>query len=143
MLRRAKIPHLEGSHSYGPRLAFSPDGKRLAGSASLPGSGSDEIKVWDSETGQELLSLKGHSASVWSVVYSPDGKRLASGSGSEPYGPGGEVKVWDAETGQELLTFQGGSAYHGVAFSPDGHRLTSVHGGKLRIYDATPLPEKP
>jgi WD40 repeat protein len=129
--------------NYGPRLAFSPDGKRLAGSTSLPGSGSDAIKVWDSVTGQELLGLKGHSARVWSVVYSPDGKRLASGSGTEPYGSSGEVKVWDAETGQELLTFQGGSSVHGVAFSPDGHRLATVHGGKLRIYDATPLPEKP
>jgi hypothetical protein len=51
--------------------------------------------------------------------------------------------VWDAQTGQELLTLKGGSFDHGVAFSPNGHWLASDAGGRVKIYDATPLPEKP
>ena len=39
------------------------------------------VKVWDAQTGQELLSFKGHT-SVRSVAFSPDGKRLASASGN-------------------------------------------------------------
>src|SRR5262249_57324266 len=65
-------------------VAFSPDGQRiLSGSGGngaqgkpLPG----EVKVWDAETGQEVLSLKGHTGAVNSVAFSPDGKRLVSGS---------------------------------------------------------------
>jgi WD40 repeat protein len=32
---------------------------------------------------------------------------------------------------------------NGVAFSPDGHRLASGAGRTVKIWDATPLPEKP
>ena len=38
-------------------VAFSPDGKRLASAASM----TDTVKVWDAQTGQELLTLKGHT----------------------------------------------------------------------------------
>ncbi len=97
-------------------VAFSPDGKRLAGA-----SEDQTVKVWDVQTGQELLSLKGHTAVVSSLAFSPDGKRLASGSQDKT------VKVWDAQTGQELLAFKGHSNRVGsVAFSPDGTRLVSA-----------------
>ena len=39
-------------------------------------SGTDTVKVWDAQTGQELLVLKGTDGR--SVAFSPDGKRLAS-----------------------------------------------------------------
>ena len=69
-------------------MAFSPDGKQIvsgSGERGKPG----EIKVWDAETGQESLTLKGHSDWVTSVSFSPDGKRIVSGSFDET------VKVWD------------------------------------------------
>ena len=40
------------------------------------------MKVWDAQTGQELLSLKGSAGA--SVAFSPDGKRLASAVASGP-----------------------------------------------------------
>jgi WD40 repeat protein len=80
-------------------VAFSPDGTRLASGAGdelnpLLGGKPGEVKVWDVQTGQEVLDLQGHTARVNSVAFSPDGKRLASGAGN--YGKPGEVKVWDA-----------------------------------------------
>ena len=49
----------------------------------------------------ELLTLKGHAGLVNSVSWSPDGKRLATGSSD------GTAKVWDAAGGRELLTLKG------------------------------------
>jgi len=51
--------------------------------------------VWDAQTGQETLTLKGHAGWVNSVAFSPDGKHLVSGSAD------GTIKVWDADRGQE------------------------------------------
>ena len=94
------------------------------------------VKVWDAQTGRELLSLKGGDRSV---VFSPDGKRLASMSSDNT------VKVWDAQTGQELLTCKGHTErVTSVAFSPDGTRIASASDdGTVRLWDARPLkPER-
>ena len=83
------------------------------------------MKVWDAATGQEVLTLKGHTGGVTSVAFSPDGKRLASASWD------GTVKVWDAATGQEALTLKGHTGWvTSVAFSPDGKRLASGERGR-------------
>ena len=67
-----------------------------------------------------------------SVAFSPDGKRLAVGSG-------GTVKISDALSGQELLALWGHTAgVTSVAFSPDGKRLaTGSYDGTVQVWDAT------
>ena len=76
------------------------------------------MKVWDAQTGRELLTCKGHTGGVQSVAFSPDGKRLASGSrawdAAKNAYVAGEVKVWDAQTGQELLTLKGHTSQVGA-----------------------------
>jgi WD40 repeat protein len=63
------------------------------------------VTIWDATTGQAILTLKGHtSAGVYSVTFSPDGKRLVSGGDDQT------VKMWDVQTGQETLTATGATA---------------------------------
>jgi len=86
--------------------------------------------------GQETLTLKGHLGSFESVSFSPDGKRIVSGSLDNT------VKVWDAQTGQETLTLSGHSSYVlSVSFSPDGKRIVSGSGDKtVKVCDISSLP---
>ena len=56
-------------------VSWSPDGTRLA-----TGSGDGTAKVWEAAGGRELLTLKGHTGTVYAVSWSPDGTRLATGS---------------------------------------------------------------
>ena len=85
--------------------------------------------------GQETLTFTGHSGGVFSVSFSPDGKRIVSGSGDQT------LKVWDAQTGQETLTLKGHSgSVRSVSFSPDGKRIVS--GSKdntLKVWDISSL----
>ena len=41
------------------------------------------MKVWDAQTGTEKLALKGHTGGVTSVAFSPDGKRIVTGSAGQ------------------------------------------------------------
>jgi WD40 repeat protein len=90
------------------------------------------VRIWDAATGTVLQTFEGHSNWVKAVAFSPDGKRLASGSDDRT------VRLWDAATGTVLQTFECHSdAVKAVALSPDGKRLASGSSdGKIRIWDA-------
>jgi WD40 repeat protein len=51
--------------------------------------GDKMLKIWDADTGQELLTLRGHDSNVWAVAFSPDGHRIATADHH------GVIKIWD------------------------------------------------
>src|SRR5205823_2171994 len=102
---------------YPIAVAFSPDGKVLAGGSA------GMIRVWEVATGRERYTLARPSGPI---VFSPDGSLLASG------GPANTVAVWDVATGLERRVLIGHrDPAASIAFSPDGKLLASGCEGVL------------
>jgi WD40 repeat protein len=66
---------LKGHSSWVTSAAFRSDGKRV-----VTASGDKTARVWDAESGKEIVVLKGHSEGVQSAVFSSDGKRVVTAS---------------------------------------------------------------
>jgi WD40 repeat protein/tRNA A-37 threonylcarbamoyl transferase component Bud32 len=93
-------------------LCFSPDGRHLAASAWHD----KKVKIfeWNGDRLGEPLTLKSHSGVMGAVVYSPDGKCLASGAENE-------FTLCDAASLREIRTVQ--TPAQELAFAPDSRML--------------------
>jgi WD40 repeat protein len=121
---------IKGSHATS--IAYSPDGKRLAGIDVR------NIRIWDPTDGHEILVIPGHANAETAVVFSPDGKRLATA------GADSTASVWDAVTKEELLRLRGHTlAVTDLAFSPDGRSLITVSADTTaKIWEVGPGSEE-
>jgi serine/threonine protein kinase len=110
------------------RVVMSSDGER----------NDETLKVSDAQSGQETLTLKGFSGLVYSVSFSPDGKRIVFAYGEYNGDIPGAMKIWDTETERETLTLKGHSGLvASVSFSPDGKQIVSgSHDRTVKVWDA-------
>ncbi len=76
---------------------------------------------------------RGHSDQVYTVAWSPDGTRIASG------GRGDIIQIWDATSGKLILVYHGNTAkVYSVAWSPDNLYVASGHyDGMVQIWNAS------
>jgi len=120
-------------------VAFTPDGKRVAAPVTAGSRGAPaglliedtgaSVAVWELATGKSTQPVKGLKASVGRVVFSSDGKRLAT-AGSDKI-----VRLWEMETGKELAALPYPDQVNVVAFSPSGKSLAGgSQDGSIRIW---------
>jgi WD40 repeat protein/serine/threonine protein kinase len=107
-------------------LAFSLDGRQLA-----TASQDQTIKMWDTSTGQELKTLRGHTGGVGRVAFTPDGQRLVSSSNDQT------IRIWDVSTGLERSCLKGHTdTVVAVAINSEGTRLASADSsGAIKLWD--------
>ncbi len=147
-LRQYEEGYASRNSSIFSRLLFSPDGRTLA-------VGGDPILLWDvqSQTLQRVLETKA-IGSIRGMAFSPDGTKLAAATD-------GSVLAWNAVTGANIFTESGtflsgmsvlygvgdtelgpargggAGAEQGLAFSPDGTRLTFGNSHAIEVWDVT------
>ena len=88
------------------------------------------MRLWDGHTGAPIgKPFTGHADWVRSVVFSPDGTRLASASDDST------VQLWEVHTGAPIGEPLAGHTHYvmSVVFSPDGGRLASASSGKPTV----------
>jgi WD40 repeat protein/serine/threonine protein kinase len=129
---------LAGHRGHVGSVAYSPDGEYLASTAIESTSGDRgqvssrvEVKLWKLPEGKEAFHLAGHTNYVGKVVFSPDGRFLASAGGD------GLAIHWDVHTGRQLRVLHNPTqGLSEAAFSPDGKRLATCGSDQaVRVWD--------
>jgi RNA polymerase sigma factor (sigma-70 family) len=150
---KAREPGIEGRQFGGAGLVqrIPPEDASFRGQVSPPPAAPEPARSpwptrrpWPARPAQKRASslrpfstLHEREGRVWTAAFSPDGKRLATGSGG-PAGHPGALKLWDVATGRELAGLGESRSVRWVAFSPDGKTLaTAEHDGTAKLRDAS------
>jgi WD40 repeat protein len=117
-------------------VASSPDGKSMAMAEAYPNAPQEvgRVRLRDAGTGKDLANIDVPGGGAWSVLFSPDGKTLASGHSNL-----GVIKLWNMPSREPRNSFYGNfSRVYTMAFSPDGQLLATGNYDKtIRIWNAT------
>ncbi|MCG8625344.1 MAG: WD40 repeat domain-containing protein, partial [Proteobacteria bacterium] len=98
-------------------IAFSPDTHLLASTGRAEAdSDAESIIVWNTESGEQVACLTGHTGSIYRHCFSPCGRFLASGGEAD-----GTVRVWDTVNWQQIQIYTDyGEADMNPSYSPEG-----------------------
>jgi WD40 repeat protein/serine/threonine protein kinase len=143
--------------------AWAPDGRAVASSSLFSASPDNRgqaqwggrTRIWDPATGTTLRELQGTNEAMAVIVWSPDGRRLATvplraEGGQLPSGTRltlSDIHIWDATTGNLITTFplqhavaadRGSAPLYHLAFSPDGTHLALEEKSEILLWDLKP-----
>jgi WD40 repeat protein len=131
-----ELLRFEGARYWVESVAVSPDGGRVATGSGQPLQPEKEeadfsVRLWDLRSGKELQRFLGHKHWVMSVAFSPDGRRILSGSYDNT------VRLWEVDGGKLLHVFRGHTErVRSVAYAPDGrHALSGSYDKTMRLWD--------
>src|SRR5439155_1734985 len=84
------------------------------------------VRVWDAGTGRPIGQAMRHEGPVYTASFSPDGKRIVSGSADKT------ARVWQAESGMAIgIPMLHNSYVNRASFSPDGKSIVTVCPGRF------------
>lgn len=117
----------DGVASLAPALTLSGHTLRLCGTAWHPSGrwlGTTSFdrtwRLWDVETGAEVLQQEGHAREVYPIAFHPDGSLVATGDLS------GLGRVWDLRSGKSVFLLRGHTRQMlALDFSPNGTHVAS------------------
>jgi WD40 repeat protein/serine/threonine protein kinase len=102
------------------------------GSHLITGGRDNSLKIWNSDTGKNVSTLKGHTRDVQSVAISNDGEYIVSGSRDQT------IKIWNLKSSfDKWVIHDGPNGIWSIAFSPDGKILASGSvGHQIKLWNS-------
>ncbi|TRZ01125.1 hypothetical protein DNTS_007850 [Danionella cerebrum] len=142
---------LKGHSGAVMELHYNTDGSLL-----FSASTDKMVSVWDSETGERVKRLKGHTSFLWdirkkasvhtfqntyqvlSVTFNDTSDQIISG------GIDNDIKVWDLRQNKLIYSMQGhGDSVTGLSLSADGsYLLSNSMDNSVRVWDIRPFAPK-
>lgn len=104
-------------------LAYSADGKLIAGGDSFEGAAESSIVVWEAATGRQLHRLEGYGHVVRGLAFAPDSRRLAAVCGD------GALRIWDVNAEKVITTIKPKRSFSSAGFTRDGKVVAADENG--------------